>query len=541
MQFPMMVLAAVLLVALAVGPALAGHPEVSLPGSAFEIDTDANLVLDDSPGIDWATVAEERRDDQDSGTGDNSFGQGSKEDTAVPAVVSGSIPPNKSDLKTFGIYQEESASGKFLHLYWTRVQDPSGTTNMDFEFNKSTTLSANGVTPIRSIGDLLITYDLSRGGTVPTLSLRTWTGSAWGPATDLSGSGNATGSINTSSITAGNSDGLGPLSPRTFGEASIDLDVIFDSGKCESFGSAYLKSRSSDSFTAALKDFIAPLPINIANCGKVQIEKVNDIEAPLAGATFTLYTDDGDDDFEPGTDDAVALDPNGVAQTCTTDSSGFCTIDDVLFGDYWIDETQVPADHDKATGLPTRFTVSGTSTVKLGPYTNVRQRGSILIEKVVTATDTRISGASFALDVDGNPDTTDDQTPIPGVGTGVFCIDGLTYGTYTVVETEAPDGFLADTESQTFEVSTKSDCDTRSTIPDLTFENTAQPSIETSATSTTVGGVLSDTATLAGGFNPTGTITFTLYSDAECKTSVFTDTEAVDGNGDYTTDPTYLT
>ncbi|MDH5505028.1 MAG: hypothetical protein OEY98_13515, partial [Acidimicrobiia bacterium] len=68
------------------------------------------------------------------------------------------------------------------------------------------------------------------------------------------------------------------------------------------------------------------------------------------------------------------------------------------------------------------------------------------------------------------------------------------------------------------------------------------PTIETLATaSVTVGGVLSDTATLAGGFNPTGTITFTLYSDAECKTSVFTDTEAVDGNGNYTTDPTYLT
>ncbi|MDH3308641.1 MAG: hypothetical protein OEO77_14140, partial [Acidimicrobiia bacterium] len=200
LQFPMMVLLALVLVALAVGPALAGHAEVSLPGSEFEIDADANLVLDDS-GLDWATVVEERRSDEPSGTGDNSFGQGSKEDTPVPSVVSGSIPPNKSDLKTFGVYQEETASGKFLHLFWTRVQDPSGTTNMDFEFNKSTVLSANGVTPVRSIGDLLITYDLSRGGTVPTLSLREWTGSAWGPAADLSGSGNATGAINTTAIT----------------------------------------------------------------------------------------------------------------------------------------------------------------------------------------------------------------------------------------------------------------------------------------------------------------------------------------------------
>ncbi len=46
-------------------------------------------------------------------------------------------------------------------------------------------LHANGLTPIRSIGDVLVIYDLSQGGTHPTLSIRRWTGSAWGPAADL--------------------------------------------------------------------------------------------------------------------------------------------------------------------------------------------------------------------------------------------------------------------------------------------------------------------------------------------------------------------
>src|SRR6187200_3079781 len=113
---------------------LASHAEVSLSGSNFEIDTDANLKVDDaSPSIDWANVAEKRKADQTSGTGDNSFGQGTKEDTAVPSVVSGSIPPNKSDLLNFGVYLETTASGaRFLNLFWHRVQEPSGTTNMDF-------------------------------------------------------------------------------------------------------------------------------------------------------------------------------------------------------------------------------------------------------------------------------------------------------------------------------------------------------------------------------------------------------------------------
>ena len=89
----------------------------------------------------------------------------------MPTVVTGSIPPNKSDLKNFGVYTESNADGDFLNLFWSRVQDPSGTTNMDFEFNHNAVCGATGtsvrqrVTPVRTEGDLLIQYDLSNGGT----------------------------------------------------------------------------------------------------------------------------------------------------------------------------------------------------------------------------------------------------------------------------------------------------------------------------------------------------------------------------------------
>src|SRR5215203_6113057 len=115
-------MAALLLVGMQV--AFASHPEVSLPGSNLKVD-------DPAPSIDWASVTETRKADLASGSGDNSFGQGTKEDTAVPTVVSGSIPPNKSDLKFFGVYQEGTSSAGFLDLFWSRVQDPTGTTNMD--------------------------------------------------------------------------------------------------------------------------------------------------------------------------------------------------------------------------------------------------------------------------------------------------------------------------------------------------------------------------------------------------------------------------
>src|SRR5215216_2843523 len=167
-------MAALLLVGMQV--AFASHPEVSLGGSNFEIDTNANLKVDDpAPSIDWAGVSETRKADVASGSGDDSFGQGAKEDTAVPTVVSGSIPPNKSDLLDFGSYLETTATGQtFLNLFWHRVQEPTGTTNMDFEFNQSSTISANGVTPVRTAGDLLIQYDLSQGGTNPVLFVSRW-------------------------------------------------------------------------------------------------------------------------------------------------------------------------------------------------------------------------------------------------------------------------------------------------------------------------------------------------------------------------------
>ncbi|MEW5991912.1 MAG: hypothetical protein AB1736_11285 [Chloroflexota bacterium] len=65
----------------------------------------------------------------------------------------------------------------------------------------------------------------------------------------------------------------------------------------------------------------------------------------------------------------------------------------------------------------------------------------------------------------------------------------------------------------------------------------------TASASVVVGGSITDTAHLSGGFNPTGTITFNLYGpdDATCSVSIFSDTDVVSGNGDYVSDPPFVT
>jgi hypothetical protein len=465
---------------------LASHPEVSLSGSNFEIDTDGNLKQDDaSPSIDWASITEVRRQDLASGSGDNSFGQGTKEDSAVPSVVDGSIPPNKSDLKFFGLYQEGLTSNGFLNLYWSRVQDPQGTTNMDFEFNQSNTLSSNGITPVRTAGDLLIIYDLSNGGTVPTLAKSTWSGTAWGLPVTLN-STNSAGSINTSAIPAADADGLGAQSARTFGEAQLRLVSIFpDPTVCQSFGSAYLKSRSSDSFTSALKDFIAPQPVNITNCGSINIHKQDDATPPgaLAGAVFTLYKDNAPTGAPRGNEDTVVS-----GKTCTTAATtGNCSITGILAGEYWVVETTTPAGYQTASDQ--HVTVTASDTPISLTFTDPRLRGAIKVVKTAKHADTSGNTApNLAATFTVTQDTTTIGTITTDGTTGLGCMSGLPFGSYTVTETTVPTGYSAPA-AQTATIAGSGSCPTGSTTK--TFDNTPLTNITVTATSQVAGGTAS--------------------------------------------------
>ncbi len=281
-------------------------------GGTFQ-DADGNLVVDPNPPVaaevhDWNGPIEPIVCpaaapgsgtfcglDLSKSTADNSFGQGSKEDNPVPSVVTGSIPNNKSDLTRFYVNFERSATNDFLlYLAWERA-NVLGNANMDFEINQLQTPSANGVTPVRTPGDVLITFDFTNGGGNPQLGLLTWLDSTngtvadcfasnalpcWGDRVDLVAANEAEGAVNALlSVVDTNPPapaGGNVLPALTFGEVGVDLTEsgIFPANKCEHFGSAFLNSRSSASFTSEMKDFIAPVNINISNCGTIVVKKV---------------------------------------------------------------------------------------------------------------------------------------------------------------------------------------------------------------------------------------------------------------------------
>jgi hypothetical protein len=280
----------------------------ALTGSTFA-GGDGNLLTNPTTfgTTDWQNVTGLNPGfDLPSGTGDNSFGQGTKEDNPNVSVVSGSIPPNKSNLTRFYEASETGSNNdNFLYLGWERTNS-LGTANMDFEINQKTQpdlTTAGAKTLARTAGDLLVTYDFTNGGGRPSIGLQRWLTSAavpavpgfatnacfsantfpcWGDQLTLDGTDSIAAVNNLDPVTdplfPGSPNDINPVPALQFGETAIDLTKagVFPPGICEAFGSAFVKSRSSASFTAEVKDFIAPIPVNISNCGSIKIIKHTD-------------------------------------------------------------------------------------------------------------------------------------------------------------------------------------------------------------------------------------------------------------------------
>jgi Prealbumin-like fold domain len=511
--------------------ASASHDEASLSGSNFEIDTDANLKVDDgAPSIDWASasVTEIRATDKVNGTGDDSYAGGVKEDTACPGATTDSIPPNKSDLLSFHVSREAGTGTHpgFLNLAWSRVSEPSGTTLMDFEFNQSGTKCTSGPNVVRTAGDLLIEYAIDQGGARADITARRWTGSAWGPTTDIDAPSAtcanngiaapcAAGTINQSPIPAGESDGLiasGSKQPRTFGEAQLDLRLLFQPNKCASFGSAMLKSRSSDSFTSQLKDFVAPVPINLQNCGQVIIRKqTNPDEDPNTtqfGYTKAFGTD-------PVSANTFTLTDDGVKDYGKT----------VLFGTgYTVTENVIPANWEfvslncaassgvtpNIVGTTVTFDINADTDVLDCTYTNRRLLGAIEITKTrkhaaAGSGDQPHAGVDFDITGTGVDET------VTTDANGVACLDGLAFGAYTVTE-DVPTGYVSDDAEKPVTVNANSDCGDGNEAT-VSFHNTPLTNVTVSVDSQVPGGTASDIdcdgETAETGANGDGSLTVT--------------------------------
>jgi hypothetical protein len=517
-------------VAALVALATAGIATANLPGSTFE-GNDGNLVVNTAGNTDWVNAPNRVTGlDKFADKTDNSFGQGTKEDDPNVTIVTGSIPPNKNDLTRFYVASEFTNNSNYLYLAWERLVN-IGSANLDLELNQNPTTGFTGTTtgPItlnRTAGDILITFDFSGSGT-PTLGLLKWvtTGATsqcfsanalpcWGNRVNLSAAGFAEGAVNTGTIAEPIAGGT--LTAGLFGEAAVNLTGagVFPPGTCEAFGSTFLKSRSSSSFPAEIKDFVAPQPVNIANCGQINIIKHSDPRGQNQnfGYTSTIPATAGCTlDATPDAftlNDHAGVDPASPI-TQGTDNTEHCP--SVFAGTYTVTEGADPANFAFESLTCTAenggtFTTSGkTATITVVPnstvtciYTNQLQTGAILVTKT----------RKHAPDGPGNHPHAGVTFTVNGVSkvtntNGQVCFDGLLFGTYTVHET-VPAGYVVDANDKPVTVDNTAACTDSPYVGEtVSFHNTPLTDLTVTVNSQVDGGTSSSVACTPDG--PSGT------------------------------------
>jgi hypothetical protein len=532
-----LILGAVTILTAGLSLVAASTASANLTNSTFE-GNDGNLVVTNAGNTDWANVAGRNLGiDQPTGGSDNAFGQGAKEDVSATTVVDGSIPPNKNDLTRFYEASQQVSNGNiFLYLGWERLVN-IGNANLDFEINQNKTTGFTGTTtgPValnRTAGDLLVTYDFGGSGT-PTIGLLKWvtTGSTaqcfsanslpcWGNKVTL-GPSVAEAAVNT--VTVAEPIAGGNLTTGLFGEAAINLTAagVFQPGVCTAFGTTFLKSRSSSSFTAEIKDFIAPQDVNISNCGSITIHKVTQ----NGNSTFNYSTSNLGADFTL---------TNGGTKAYTNVNAGSYSVTETLTA------AQIAAGWTLKT-LACTSTGSGTSTSVSGSTVTITEAIGGAVDCIYTnhiklspTIATVLSATTASIG-----DTVHDSSTLTGAtsdagGTVSYtvysnsaCTTGATgAGTKTVTNHVVPDSNGVTFNSAgtfywqaVYSGDANNNGATSACIEEQLVVGKNSPSISTtlSHTSASIGDMVHDSSALSGATSDAGgTVTYTVYSDSNC-------------------------
>jgi hypothetical protein len=299
---------------------------------------------------------------------------------------------------------------------------------------------------------------------------------------------------------------ISPLPALQFGETAIDLAKagVFSANTCTAFGSTFVRSRSSASFTAEVKDFIAPIPVNIANCGQIVIHKTTVPSPDPTGTTFNYTTTGG---LTPST---FGLKDGGTEDYGKT----------VQQGSYSVSESN-PGPNFALSGLDCSASVlthgstatvsGGTVNIVLKPldtvectYTNTLQQGAIKITKTSSkAAGTPLAGAKFSITSGGNPIA---GSPFTTDANGTICVDGLNFGDYSVTETAAPGGYaIDDGTAHTVTVDNNAKCSDATFVGEArTFTDTPLTDVVVKATSEASGGTKSKITCVDSGSKDVG-------------------------------------
>ena len=506
--------------------ALAANASGNVNLGGFEIDGDFPAGTMTPPGDDWSNhantgpglVSGPAAIDPVKGSEVNGvavpdttvFSTGSKEgDPPTSWSANGTAgAPSKGDIgNVFATARPFLVNGQvhfFVYLGIERLGN-DGTVYYDFEFNQHPDVSSSdgsivdGV-PSRTAGDLLFVASQQgsgqTAGLAPGGSLFVWTLSGTCVTPDGSTAsapcwnevslpaGTFAAAVNQNTITPGPwRDDVaaaqgGTIAPGEFYEAAIDLTGAGINLTCPgSLGTLNVRSRSSISNTAQLKDFVAPITQVLSNCGALTWQKQDDKGQPLGGATFTVSPNP-----LTGSGTLTVADNTGQAGYTGADSdarAGFFRLDNVIPGTYTITETVAPAGHSlDPNAAQSGIVVSAFQTTNVSYIWKNPTLTNVTVVKKDATTGANIDGASFQLWNDVNASHTLDAgdtkigAAVQTTG-GTYTWTGLGYGNYLIQEVSPPAGYsLPATTVQSFSISAQNSGTTRT----FTFNDPEIPS-----------------------------------------------------------------
>lgn len=334
-------------------------PSQAVPITASTFDaSDGNQTNDGGGETDWVDLGVDPIFDNAIGKDDNSLAGGTKDDTECPATTTGSIPPNKDDLRHWYFDSDEITVADdtdiFFYLAYVReVGSDTASAHGVFELNQVSDgcpdIPGKGQQPPtesvfndRTDDDVRLLFDYE-GGDNPVISYQLWddTAKVWSSPVPLPPT-IAQGSVNSGDI-LDKLNGDATLTNREFAEVKINMSEagLIPDGDCEPFAEAGLfTGASGNSDNEQSKDFIAPVRLDFNFCGDLQIEKYIDVDesaSETAGDVVDKATDtEGDLDgwsfsvFEDGADPTTAT----AVCTGTTNDEGVLLCEDLDAGDY---------------------------------------------------------------------------------------------------------------------------------------------------------------------------------------------------------------
>src|SRR5437016_5292433 len=279
---------------------------VALAGNtvgSFEIDGNlvVNHLVPPAEPIDWESnpfPAALTTFTDGTGSADDAFGQGSKEDDqSTWSCITGSAPA-KDDLVNeisingappvageiaFRFFPVSGVQKQFLYADWSRLSN-NGDAHIDYEFNQADP-STNPVPscpqlPLRTPGDFVISFDTQFGGAIINVSAATWNGTTFAPLSLGSQGILWDAAVNTvASIT-----GLTVTGTNLFGELALDVSDTIGAIPCNQVLFASMKTRASTSLSAEVKDRTRARPINFT--------VFNPAGATASGAAFAARIQD---------------------------------------------------------------------------------------------------------------------------------------------------------------------------------------------------------------------------------------------------------